>query len=489
MAIIAQIDDADERFLHAKTTSNIVVLNDVSSIDHSEINLFDAVVNTSDKNVLTSAPSCECGNFIGIDRLGDVCPDCQTPVKQSTQIGFTEDVWIRAPGHMTSFISPAFVAALIHTFTKKRVREQCIVSWILNSQARPSKESGEMMRWRDEFGMGRGLQYFIDNFDQCMHTLYAVHNKVYDKTYMQALVNDYRKAIFPRHIPILGKSFVIVEKNATGAYTGSGISLIVDTINLMKGIDADADINRMSEKMIDSRAARALLNLVSYRLDNMRLEMFRKKALVRQHVFGYRSHFTMRCVATSITEPHEYDVVQLPWGPSIGMLRLHITNRLMARGFSPSQINNIINSAIHTYDPIVSECVDELIAMSPEGYFDIILLRNPTLGSGSIQRLKAVVKRDPKDYTISHPIMDVRLLNLDFDGDSLPCTIIVDSVMREATEILKPHYAYLEVSEYGKPSGAFDFPKPTAAIIHNFFRDQSDLGPMGSDTLKLLQAA
>lgn len=488
MAIIAELDDSDERFLHAKATGSPIVLNDISSIDQSDLNLLDSVINTSDKNVLSSAPSCECGLCTGMDRLGDVCPDCQTTVKQSTQIGFTEDVWIRCPEGVASFLSPAFTACLIEEFTKTRSREQCIVSWIINSQSRPSKESLEMERWSNEFQMKRGLSYFVENFDSCMSVLYQIHGKNYERSSMAVMVNHYRKAIFPKHIPILGKSFVIVEKNATGAYTGAGISLIVDTINLMKGIDADADITRMNKKIIDSRAARALLNLVNYRLDNMRVEMFRKKALVRQHVFGTRSHFTMRCVATSVTEIHDYDVVKMPWGASIAMLRLHISNRLLKRGFSPSEVNDIINGSIHSYDPIVNECLDELLSMSKEGYFDIILLRNPTLGSGSIQRLKALVKRDPKDYTISHPIMNVRLLNLDFDGDACPITLVLDNYMDRATEILKPHYAYIAVTEYGTPSDAFDLPKPVAAIIHNYFRDQKDLSPMTNETLSLLEA-
>lgn len=488
MAIIAELDDADERFIHAKAVGSPIVLNDISSVDHSDFDPMQSVVNTSDKNVLASAPSCECGLCTGMDRLGDLCPDCQTVVQQSTQIGFTEDVWIRAPEGIKSLLSLAFMACLIEEFTKKKSKEQCIVSWILNSQSRPGKETLEMTRWVQEYKMSRGLSYFIENFDKCMNVLYEIHGKNYERSSMALMVQDYRKQIFPKHIPILGKSFVIVEKNATGAYTGAGISLIVDTINLMKGIDADSDITRMSKRMLDARVAKALLNLVYYRLDNMRLEVFRKKALVKQHVFGTRCHFTMRAVVTSITETHDYDVVHLPWGPSIAMLRLHLSNRLMHRGYSPSEINQLINSAIHSYDPIINECLDELMAMTIEGYIDILLLRNPTLGSGSIQRLKGVVKRNPKDYTISHPIMDVRLLNMDFDGDECPITLVLDDVMREATEILKPHYAYIEAAEYASLSNAFDVPKPIAAIIHNYFKDQSDTTPMNATTLAYLEA-
>jgi hypothetical protein len=108
------------------------------------------------------------------------------------------------------------------------------------------------------------------------------------------------------------------------------------------------------------------------------------------------------------------------------------------------------------------------------------------LGAGSVQRLKALIKRNPKDYTISHPIMDVRLFNLDFDGDECPISLVLDDVMREQTEILKPHYAYLKVSVYGQVSNAFDMPKPIAAMVHNYFKDQVD-EPMDSEVLSLLQ--
>ncbi len=488
MALITEIDDSDERFLHVKTTSNPIIINDISTVDYSDINVFDTVVNTSDKNVLSSAPTCHCGACVGLDRLGDICPDCQSQVQESTQTGYTEDVWIRAPGKVPSLLSPAFLASLVKAFIKKNPKDQCIVSWVLNSQARPSKETAQMQLWRDEYKMQRGLTYFINNFDHCMKVLYQIHGQNYETSSMRVMVQMYHKQIFPRHIPILGKSFIIVEKNATGAYTGQGISLIIDTINLIKGIDIDNDVIQANDKTIDSRAARALLNIVYYRLENMKLELFKKKSLVRQHVFGTRAHFTMRCVATSITEPHEYDVVRLPWGPSIAMLRLHITNRLMTRGYGPSQINTIINSSIHTFNPLISDVIDELMLMTHEGYFDILLLRNPTLGSGSIQRLKAVVKKDPFDYTISHPIMNVRLLNLDFDGDNETIALVLDDVTRKQTEILKPHYAGLEVTTYGQPSNAFEFPKPTASIIYNYLKDQNDLRIIDHETLNYLEA-
>jgi hypothetical protein len=407
--------DLDARFA---STSNTTVINDVSQILlKNREQLTDRTTKVIVGDTLTSIPSCECEYIQGMDNHGVICPECGTVVTDASNRPVQSQVWIRAPKGISSLIHPNFLAMLMDTFSKKKKsKAACIISWLLDTGMHPPTLSNHMKSMID-MGFERGYEKFLANYERYIKTLFILHDREYETSDLKLYINRYRHLLFPQHVPIIHKSLVIVEKNAMGKYADKSMVDIRDVVKIMSGIDADDELQNYPMYMKERRVAKAMIKLAVFSSTSITETMGKKTALWRQHGYGCRVNFSIRCVISSITDPHDYDEVRPPWSASVGMLKLHLTNKLLAMGHTPRQIDARLTQAVFQYDPLIDKLFKELISEGYDGVLYVVVLRNPSLHRPSVQLLKIKqIKTDPKDTTMGISILNVKGFNADKDG-------------------------------------------------------------------------
>ena len=201
----------------------------------------------------------------------------------------------------------------------------------------------------------------------------------------------------------------------------------------------------------------------------MRKTFFNKHGLIRQHITSTRSHFTARAVITSISGPHDYDEIHIPWSLSCSLFREHILNRLYARGFSYKEAINFIMFHIKIYNPILNEIFNEILSSTPIG-IKCLFNRNPSLHRGSIQTVRITkIKTDIDDNTIGVSFLICKNFNGDFDGDELNLTLVLTEKVYKNLDNFEPHHNVLSLNGTNEFSNSIMFPKTVVSTLSNWF--------------------
>jgi len=182
-------------------------------------------------------------------------------------------------------------------------------------------------------------------------------------------------------------------------------------------------------------------------------------------------------VITSISTPHRYDDLHLPWGLTVQLLKYHIINKLnrrinpkTGRVYTAVEALNFVYDNVLRYDAEMDAILKELIAESNGGRgFIVLFARNPTLQRGSIQQFYVPkIKTNVADNTISMSPICLRAPNADFDGDQLNLTLILDNQLSQATARLAPHLWVLSLERPHDISGNLELQGPVVDTIANW---------------------
>ena len=112
---------------------------------------------------------------------------------------------------------------------------------------------------------------------------------------------------------------------------------------------------------------------------------------------------------SSITRPHRYDEMEIPWGIGLSVFRIHLYNKLERHGYTPGEAVELLNMHAYKYHPLLDALLQQLIREAPDGRIPCVLQRNPSLARASSQALYIVkVKTDPNDPTIGMSILIVK---------------------------------------------------------------------------------
>lgn len=413
MAVYQELVDFNEVFKYLRKPP--IIVNDLPS-DTKEAKAYISSVITSEftQDMISLLPSCSCGETKGEFNVGVICDICNTEVINKVEDDIEPMVWFRKPEGTISLINPMILMLLSRRFTKSGYN---IIQWICDTTYRAKVKQPPVLHKLIELGIPRGLNNFISNFDKIMGVLFSLREFGYRNnvvTPLEVLIAENRNKIFSDYIPFPNKSLLVIEKTNTGIYIDNMIIEGVDTIESL--ISIDKDFYDQNPKVKENRTAKALFKLCRF------YELFfastgAKEGHFRRHFFGTRTNFSFRCVVTSITGPHRYDEIEVPWCVGITVFRPHIVNKLLRRGFELNSIIGHIYGHINKYSPILDEVLHELLAESPDKGIYVLFNRNPTLLSGSIIRVKITkFKTNPSDNTIGLSILAVKSLNLDFDG-------------------------------------------------------------------------
>lgn len=413
MAVYQELVNFEEVF--SQLTTPPMIINDILTSSEEERDKLRTIIQKNYNNdIMSNLPQCEGGHIVGEYNLGRFCKQCNTSVSTPLHNNLESLLWVRSPEGVAKLINPNIWLILNKRFNKSGFE---IIKYLTNTAYKTTARMPNILNDLEHAGITRGYNHFVDNFFFIIeflsnHPLYRLPKGREDD--VLKLINNNRELIFTKYLPLPNRSLLVIEENPTGTYVDPGIIPAIDAIQTVAGIDTDSKI---SSSWVKERLTVKMINeLATFYLNNYKVLFSKKTGIFRKHVYGTRSHFSFRSVISSITDTHEYDCLYIPWTTAIGVLRIHILNKLHKRGYLPNQSLALLTQYATRYHPLLDEIFNELISESKYKGIPCTLNRPPTLARGSIQLLYITkIKTDPDDNTIGMSINIVRAMNADFN--------------------------------------------------------------------------
>ncbi len=477
MAIYSEIDDLDKRFRELSQPPVIVNNVDIEQRDAIE-NLNKLLYVRYQGDSLSIVPTCTCQRLMGEENFGIRCSHCGDTVMDITERPLESTLWLTTPPTVKALINPIVYIILRRATSSGKNYFNCI-DWLINPSYRPKKTvpAVEKLIELGFTGPKRDLNYFIENFDEIMHTLattrtvknkdgYLVNGNKRTRMMLLEFIKRYRDRIFCQYIPIPSRYCFVSEISGGITYVDTDFLSCIDAVRTIAMIRQSEG---MSERSARSKTAKAIGQLGDYYTAFFERSIHSKNGWYRQHVFGTRSHFSGRAVITSIHEAHRYDEIHLPWALAVSLYKYHLVNKLRKRKMSPNEINRYLFE--HTAHPsqLLIDIFDELIRESPYIGLPCVLHRNPSLDLLSAQQLFIThIKPDITDNTIGVSTLVLVAWNADFDGDQLNLMALNDVKMTEATKLIRPHNGVLDINKPRSLSGNITIPAPMLSTLGNY---------------------
>lgn len=441
-----------------------IIINDLfSGTQDDRANIMELITTRYTSDMVSLLPSCRCGLTKGEFSKNTICDTCKTPVKSMIDSDIEPIVWFRKPNGVQKLINPIVWMMLSHRFKKG---SYSVLNWIIDTKYNPNtKPPTAILNKMMQAGIQQGYNYFVENFDDIMEFMFSLKEfKKKPDDRLQELIRRDRHLVFSDYIPIPNKSILVVEKTNFSTYVDEIITNAVNAIQMLVSIDRDYHDQSVRGK--ENRTAKAMTLLWDFYLKYFSDNVSSKQGQFRRHIFGSRTNFSFRAVITSITGPHNYNEIEIPWGVGLTVFREHLLNKLARMGLSMNQAVGLLHKHIEKYNPMLDGILNEIIAEFPGGAVPLLLNRNPSLLQGSILALQCrTIKKDPKDRTIGLSILVVKQLNADFDGDEVNCSLLLDNKMAAACYPLEPKFS---IYGMGKPlavSGNVSIPRPNISSI------------------------
>lgn len=468
MGVGVQLVDFNRLFQEGRRDK--LIINDLpESTEREKQKIDNAIYVKFDSNsLLSNVPSCECGETYGEVEIDNECPSCNTKVVDSLEQALEPLAWIRAPKGVAGIPNPVIWTMLTSKF---RPNGFDLIRWFCDtSYSEPDREPPELSVVRS-WGIERGLNNFINNFDFILENLYTLKRyrlKKGEVDPLYQLIQEQRGCIFSEYLPLPNRSLLVIEKNNMGIYVDPLINGALDAIRTLTSIDSP--LRAFAVKIKENRMVKAMVLLSKYFHDLYASKLASKEGVFRKHVYGTRSHFSFRAVISSITDAHDYECLEISWGIGVSSLRLHLMNKLINQhGYSPNQASAFLYEHTQKYHPFLDALFMELIAEAPGKGIPCVFQRNPSLERGSAQAFYiSRVKANVADPTVGLPILDVKGFNADFDGDQLNGTLSIDSYLAKKMEDLAPHKSAFDLSKPRTISRNEAIPNPVVSTIASY---------------------
>lgn len=429
-----------------------------------------------DGNNLNVVPSCHCGAEKGGYNVEVLCTICHTTCESPVDRPLESNLWVRVPSGVRAFVNPTIWIILSNAMKKKGTP---ILEWLCDPtfkvRGKPSPKIKLLETSLPNFK--RGLNYFHDNFDAIIDLMFRNPRarKVFQTDVdILELLDKNRDKIFTEYLPLPSKVCFVVESNETGRYTDKEMLVAIDALNIIASTDYPLSPLPVFRK--ESRTTKAMMQLATFYHYYVSSVIATKPGLARRHIFGGRLHFTARAVITSISEPHDYDDLHLPWALSVNLFKLHLQNKLLRMGWGPKKITTYISTHTNKYSEELAQLMADMIMESPHRGIPVVLQRNPTLQRAAAQQLFVTrIKKDPLDNTISTSVLVLRGFNADYDGDELNLQLILDYVMFTKLSRLAPHMSAFDMSQPRKISSNLAIPAPVISTIASRMAEEDEM--------------
>jgi len=425
MAITQTLIPIDQ--LYQRTGAKIILnklnafsMTDQETLSKSIMTVYDNV------DVISTIPQCDCGAIKGRYLLGTRCHTCGTECKELHE-KVDPILWLEAMDKGLRFLNPGFWMLMSEILDSKK-----LVDWLRwlcdptysNETPVPPHIQGiylDVLKSKREYNNTmlrlRDIMVYILNIPRPTakaDSLSKVSIIKLIELYDQYTADD---ILFSTYLPIVNKKLFVMENTAKGKFVNLVVSEILDIVlSWVKSSNAfEIDRNLKKAGIITAMAVSELSKFFSEFTDKY---ILKKSGLFRKHVYGSRGHFTFRCVIVSISGPHDYDEIHIPWAVGVTVLRPMLLNKLRQRGVTYKASHKLLMQSVKKFDPLINELLLELLAESPLGKLPVISQRNPSLTqSSALLTYITKVKTDVDDKTVGISSLVCKLPNADFDGD------------------------------------------------------------------------
>lgn len=390
-------------------------------------------------------------------------------------------VWLRPPDGVDVYVVPRAWLIMRKNMTYKGTN---VLRWLVDPQYRPPKEP--MGPWLAvmELGLQRSYNAFVKNFDKIMEAwfgyLLSMRNVDDKDRYFKMFIDKYRKQLFVSALPIPNKMAFIRETNSTGDYGDTSVMThaidAVNTIASLRNVTGGLTLRKAENKTV-----KVIEHLAEFITRHDRENSSKKSGIYRKHFCGASMSFSARGIITSaqntesmIDINYRYDIdagmkhdeIYIPWGMGMELFKVHITTKLIRRGYTPMDISALYAKHTRYFSPLLKEIMDEVIREHPLGKFPCLIQRNPSLKRGSTQQtFIAGVKDDPMDNSFSISNLIITAMNADYDGDEENLYLCLDDRMYQLTKPLQPHYGIRDVHRPRRYCNHVQIPKPSIATL------------------------
>lgn len=472
MSISLELCDFND--IYRRLTEKPIIINDLADISEKEKQRINDLISvTYDSDLLRSVSSCKCGEVRGEHRVGEVCNECGHTCRPPIEDNLEPIVWVRSPRGVHALMNPTVWIMLSKKFTKSGHN---LLLWICDSTYKSNRKPIKEIAILEQMGFKRSYNWFVENFDLVVKTLFELLAPPKSKQdlgvtqadNLQELLTQYRHCIFSNYLPLPNRTLLIIEKTKVGTYVDRTVVGAIDAINTIAAIDHDLSYH--SDQTRQNRTAKMLAGFADYFDEFYKDFIGEKTGLARKNIYGSRSNFSMRAVATSITKPHQHDELHVSWGAAVGVLRYHCINKYLHKyNYTANECFRIMSKYSRRYSPVMDNIFKELISESKYGGIPVTHGRNPSLARGSIQLLRITqVKTNLEDPTISFSILITPPMNADFDGDALNSTLPLDNHMAELLSDMAPYKSGLNLESVREISGDMIISKPVVATTSNY---------------------
>lgn len=432
---VLQLIDHDEQFSFNQHQSGVdpIILN---KVDLSDPNFIETLSNLifSDGAGADFIASCQCGQTEGNNKVGMICPICDTVVSTTHLLDDNNLVcrnWLSCPTELPNgWLSPKVYLNLAQWLTYDKGKRNYLDD-ILDVDSEIPFDIADVIQ-------GKGFAYLYDNFDHIID--YFVYNhpvisKKPDTVSMRFCLQLNRSRLFCHYIPILNSAInPIISSDGSGQNKRRYSDITADHI-----LKAAVSLSRLefSPKKknrhlhVERTAFKAFKDVIAYVEEATRKYISTKKAIPRTHIFGSRFHWSFRAVVVPIIGTHKYYELHVPWQMAVNTLRVHIMGSLCREyGMSINQSVAKVRRALQIVDPEVKAIMDRMIEESPFPGIPCVWDRPPSIRDGSVMlKYWTKIKTDLEDACVGISPLDVALPNADFDGDNLAGVIIPETDM------------------------------------------------------------
>lgn len=419
MPIIQKLVSFDDMFYNLSESP--IFVNELSiNTDEERQQVEELIVSRYTTDYISLLPSCRCGYTKGKFYIGTKCKVCLNKVTAVIDDNIQPIVWFKRPEGVGKIINIMILMMLKDRF---RASGFDTIQWLIDTKYKTNFKLPKVVQKLIDVNLPRGYNNFVNNFDNIMDFLFNLKDFNPPKrqfTHLYDLIKRERDIIFSDYLPLPNKSLLIIEDTNIRTYVDLNILKAKDAIQML--VSMDKDVYDQNPKFKENRLVKALNELCEFYYIFLKENVGKDIGQLRKHVFGTKTNFTFRAVMTSITEPHHYQDLHIPWSIGLTTFEPYLIKKLLRIGFTLNNARSLILSKIEVYDELLHDLLNQIINETPDQAIPLLLLRNPTLLPGSIQKVRgAIVKTNPKDKTISSSILTVRAFNLDFDGKQSCC--------------------------------------------------------------------
>lgn len=405
----------DTRFLslntlHDNTKGPRLYIEDLVDMSDDEVN--ETLLTIVEGSDIDNIPSCLCGKTIG--NILPVCPHCNTEPVEPINAPIRPSLWIKAPQEIGSFISPIAMHFLSGHYNDKNEK---FIDFLCDVRYKPGNPNHKVYHALKQNNIPHGdFAYFVRNLFPIMKIMNdALSSREWDPQNKQLfdLLKENEDAIFTRYLPIPSKAVFVLEKSSAGNKGDNHTALVLDSVRTMMMLNKGGI--RKTKNRVSTLCYRTLSRMVDFYY-NIIQKVGTKAQLLRKHVYGSKTAWVGRAVVSSITSPHRYDEIHLPYALTVSLFKLQIAGRLFeTTSMSERQIQTFINENVNRFDPLMMDTINDILAMRGVGhYVKCLLNRNPTIKRLGIQSMNVTkVKSDVHDYTISTPAQNLKGSNTD----------------------------------------------------------------------------